>query len=107
MWLVTVAAASVFIYYVLQSLDDSKSDRNRVPRASSGKRIATYFFILLLTTIMMYLFKQTPAEPSVSISGGKMPVPTVGTVPKMDKQLLETHMIRSIRQDVQVGGAPF
>lgn len=110
-WLIGAVITATIAYYILQSMEDSKCDRLGQPRPSSGKKVATFFFILLLCLIVFYWFAAgAPADGSenpLKVHGGAMPRPSIAHAPRMDKQLLETHMIKNIREDIHVGAAPF
>lgn len=119
-WFIGAIITSGILFYLLQSSDDAKADRNGVPRASNGKKIATFFFVTILCVVVFYLMSNAYGSSSDKTMGGStggrdapssgkptsMPVSNM-SAPKLDKRLLETHMIKSIREDVNVGGAPF
>jgi hypothetical protein len=107
-WLIASVAAATIIFFLLQSHDDAKADRARAPRASNGKRVATFFFLVLLCVIVGYFISSSGTAGEGVVSGGSMPRPSRAAPPaQLDKNLLEAHMIKSIREDVLVGGAPF
>lgn len=107
-WLLGSFVTSIVAFFVLQSIDDAKQDRNGLPRATAGKKVATFFFVSVLCVIAFYWFAAGGGESAHNATGGgAMPRPAVGQPPRMDKNLLETHMIKNIREDIQVGPAPF
>jgi Na+/H+ antiporter NhaC len=113
MWLLGAIVTSAIVFYLLQQSDDKKADRNGVPRAARGKKVATLFFITVLCVIVFYWFGANTQSADVQKTGGSKPgavasMPAkVNALPSADHHLLETHMIKSIREDVHVGGAPF
>lgn len=122
-WFIGALVTSGVLFYLLQSSDDAKADRNGLPRASNGKKIATFFFVTILCVVVFYLMSNAYGSSPASVKSGggdncastsvntqvkQSPMPvSKADVPKLDKRLLETHMIKSIREDVNVGGAPF
>lgn len=111
-WLLAAVIAAVIAFFVLQSMDDAKADRNKMPRASTGKKVATFFFLLIFMVVVFYWMMGCTSDGAGDSKGGaevlkgSMPQASM-TTPKLDKRLLETHMIKGIREDVEVGNAPF
>lgn len=113
-WLVIACITATVAYWLLQNMEDAKNAREGRPRASAGKRVATFFFILILCIGIFYWFGANTGHDlsgggyeEGTIRRGDMPRPSIAHPPRLDKHLLETHMIKNIREDIHVGGAPF
>lgn len=99
-WFVAAIAASLVGYYFLQSLEDRKSAAKGLPPASAGKRIATFFFITIITTVLFYLVSNMWDTPPLLPGGAPE------AMPRLDRTTWSA-TIKNIKQDVDVGSAPF
>lgn len=106
-WLIGAIVSSLVFFYILQNLDDARMDQQRQPRASVGRKLATFFFITVITTVLFYWVGNMMAGDdngtSAPIEGGLASRASNGN----NGRALEARMIKSIHQEVDVGAAPF
>lgn len=103
-WFLVAIALSLVVFYFLQLSDDRKTARTGEPPASAGRRVATFFFILVIATVLSYLVSNMWDAPPLAVGGG-VEAATNGPAP-IDRNQWGAS-IKNIRQEVDVGSAPF
>lgn len=118
-----IVATSLLIYYILQSIEDSKHDRAHEPRATIGKKMALLFFVGMVVLIFFHLMGvdldndglsggagavggvEALANGSGSAIGGG--ILNINRGRNDIQSYSPTEMIKNIKQEVQVGSVPF
>ncbi len=63
-----IIISSIFLFMILQYIDDQKNLRNGKPQTSTGSKFALLFFITIIITILVHFFWKE--NKSNIVSGG-------------------------------------
>ena len=115
--IVSLAVTGV-LYLVLQHFDDKRTRENGEPPASSGRKMALFFFTGIVVLVLLHwlgyggdgaVFGDNMSSAHLK---GTMQAAASSAVPMMaamnsGKEAITAAMLKNIKADVTVGGVPF
>jgi hypothetical protein len=99
-YIISAVVIALVLYWLLQSHEDTKARRENKEVASTGKRIALFFFLLVVSIFLSFFIGN--AWKGNGQTGG---------TPTLDDYKIEPNykagMVKAIPEDIQVGLPPF